>query len=44
MPRLHVDNRAPGDHQLSFWVLLTLDTEEVISQIKLRVNPQVSLA
>jgi hypothetical protein len=39
-----MDIRAPGDHQLSFWVLLTPDTEEVISQIKLWVNPQVSLA
>jgi hypothetical protein len=43
MPRLHMDNHAPRDHQLSLWALRMLDTEKVIPQIKLHVNPQVSL-
>jgi hypothetical protein len=43
MPRLDTDNRAPRDCHLRFRVLRTPDMEEVIQQIKLRVNPQVSL-
>jgi hypothetical protein len=43
MRRLDMDNHAPGDHQLHFWVLRTPDTGEVIPQIKIQVNPQESL-
>jgi hypothetical protein len=43
MPRLGMNNHTPGDHQLHFRVLRTPDTEEVIPQIELRINPQVGL-
>jgi hypothetical protein len=43
MPKLDMNNCTPRDHELHFQVLRMLDTEEVIPQIKLRVNPQVSL-
>jgi hypothetical protein len=39
-----MDNRALGDRQLIFWILQMPDMEEVIPQIKLWVNPQVSLS
>jgi hypothetical protein len=43
LPELDMNNHAPGDCQLHVWVLQKLDTEEVIPQIKLRVNLQVGL-
>jgi hypothetical protein len=43
MPRLGMNDHAPRDCQLPFGVLRTSDKEGVIPQIKLRVNPQVSL-
>jgi hypothetical protein len=39
-----MDNRAPRDRQLSIGVLRAPDMEEVLPQIKLRVDPKVSLA
>jgi hypothetical protein len=42
MHRLDMNSRAPRDRQLCFRVLWTPDTEEVILQIKIKVNPQVS--
>jgi hypothetical protein len=42
MPRLNLDNHALIDHQLSFRILRAPDAE-VLPQIKLRVDPQVSL-
>jgi hypothetical protein len=38
-----MDNRAPENRQLSFRILQKLDMKEVLPQIKLRVDPQVSL-
>jgi hypothetical protein len=43
MLKLDINNSAPRDCQLRFLVLWTSDKEELISPIKLRVNPQVSL-
>jgi hypothetical protein len=43
MLKLDMNNRALRDCQLHVRVLRTLDTEEIISQIELRVNPEVSL-
>jgi hypothetical protein len=43
MPRVDINNHAPGDYQHHFRVLQTPDTEEIIPQIKLRVNAKVSL-
>jgi hypothetical protein len=42
VPHRNMDNRAQGDHQLSFGILPMPDVE-VLPQIKLRVDPQVSL-
>jgi hypothetical protein len=39
VPCLNMNDRAPRDHQLSFEILRTPDTEEIFPQIKLRVNP-----
>jgi hypothetical protein len=39
MPLVNMDNHAFGDRQLSFGILWTLDAEEVLPQIKLRVDP-----
>jgi hypothetical protein len=43
MPRLDMNNRTPRECQLRFWVLRMPDTKEVNPQIKLMVNPLVSL-
>jgi hypothetical protein len=43
MPQLDVDNNTPRDRQLCFWIVRTLEMKEVIPQIKLMVNPHVSL-
>jgi hypothetical protein len=42
MPCLNMDNRTTRDCQLSFRILQTPDMKEVLPQIKLRVDPQVS--
>jgi hypothetical protein len=39
MPGLDMNHHAPKDRQLHVWVMWTPDTEEIIPQIKLRVNP-----
>jgi hypothetical protein len=38
-----MDNNAPRDRQLNFRILRTSDAKEVLPQIKLRFDPQVSL-
>jgi hypothetical protein len=38
-----MDNHAPRDRQLNFRILRTSDAKEVLPQIKLRFDPQVSL-
>jgi hypothetical protein len=43
VPWLDMNNRAPGDCQIRVWVLRPSNTVEIISQIEVRVNPQVSL-
>jgi hypothetical protein len=43
MPELDMNNHAPRDCQLCVQVLQMLDTEEIIPQIKLMIDPQVSL-
>jgi hypothetical protein len=43
VPRLNMDNHAPRDRQLSFRILRAPDVKEVLSLIKLTVDPQVSL-
>jgi hypothetical protein len=43
MPRFDMNNRTPDDYQLHFPVLRTADMEDIIPQIKRKVNPQVSL-
>jgi hypothetical protein len=43
MPKLDMNNRTPRECQLRFWVLRMPDTKEVNPQIKLMVNPLVSL-
>jgi hypothetical protein len=42
MPQLDMDDHATRDCQLRFRVLRMTDMEEVLPQIKIRVNPQVS--
>jgi hypothetical protein len=39
MPLVNMDNHASGGRQLNFGILRTLDAEEVLPQIKLRVDP-----
>jgi hypothetical protein len=43
VPGLDTDDRTLGDRQLSFGILRTLNMKEILPQINLRVDPQVSL-
>jgi hypothetical protein len=43
VPHLNVDNHASGDCQPSFRILWAPDTKEVLPQVKLTVDPQLSL-
>jgi hypothetical protein len=39
MPGLDMDDHTPRDHQLSFGILHMPNTEEILPQINLRVDP-----
>jgi hypothetical protein len=43
MPHLNMNDCAPGDDQLNLGIMRTPYTEDIFPQIKLRVDPQVSL-
>jgi hypothetical protein len=43
MPGLDMDDCATRDHQLSFRILRTPNTEEILPQINLRVDPPICL-
>jgi competence CoiA-like predicted nuclease len=43
MPRRDMNDRTPGYCQPHIQVLWVMDIEEIIQQIELRINPQVSL-